>query len=161
MRQENESTSHHGEESCQKSGKLFGKISLITETDSGIGRPVAIAFAREDADIAIAYYTEDKDSETTVEWAQKTGRRAIRFPRSYRLQSHYNEIIKRTVDEFGQPDILVNNAACQKSVTEFSEINEEEPDTTFRTNFNGTFFLCQAALSHLNSGASVIKHKLD
>lgn len=146
----------HGEKSYRGSGKLSGKVALITGADSGIGRAVAIAFAREGADIAIAYYTEDKDAQTTAEWVEKAGRRAILLPGDIQLQSHCNEIIKRTIDAFGQLDILVNNAAHQKSVTDISEINEEELDTTFRTNFYGLFFLCQAALPYLSSGASII-----
>lgn len=146
----------HGEKSYQGSGKLSGKVALITGADSGIGRAVAIAFAREGANIAIAYYTEDKDAQTTAEWVEKAGCRAILLPGDIRQQSHCNEVIKRTLDAFGQLDILVNNAAHQKSVTDISEIDEEELDTTFRTNFYGMFFLCQAALPYLNSGASII-----
>lgn len=146
----------HGEESYHGSGKLSGKVALITGADSGIGRAVAIAFAREGADIAIAYYTEDEDAQSTAEWVQKAGRRAILLPGDIRLQAHCNDIIKRTLDAFGQLDILVNNAAHQKSVTDISEIDEEELDATFRTNFYGMFFLCQAALPYLNSGASII-----
>lgn len=149
-------TPDHGEESYRGSGKLSGKTSLITGADSGIGRAVAIAFAREGADIAIAYFTEEKDAQTTADWVQKAGRRAILLPGDIQLRSHCNEIIKRTIDEFGQLDILVNNAAHQKSVTDLSEIDEKELDTTFRTNFYGMFFLCQAALPHLQSGASII-----
>ncbi|GEN64554.1 NAD(P)-dependent oxidoreductase [Acetobacter oeni] len=146
----------HGEESYRGSGKLSGKIALITGADSGIGRAVAIAFAREGADIAIAYFTEDKDAQTTADWVKKAGRRAILIPGDIQLRSHCNEIIKRTIEEFGQLDILVNNAAHQKSVTDLSEIDEKELDTTFRTNFYSMFFLCQAALPHLQSGASII-----
>ncbi|GAB31364.1 NAD(P)-dependent oxidoreductase [Acetobacter pasteurianus] len=146
----------HGEKSYQGSGKLSGKVALITGADSGIGRSVAIAFAREGADIAIAYYTEDNDAQTTADWVEKAGRRAILLPGDIRQRSHCNEIIKRTIDAFGQLDILVNNAAHQKSVTDISEIDEEELDTTFRTNFYGMFFLCQAALPYLSSGSSII-----
>lgn len=146
----------HGEKSYQGSGKLSGKVALITGADSGIGRAVAIAFAREGADIAIAYYTEDNDAQTTADWVEKAGRRAILLPGDIRQRSHCNEIIKRTIDAFGQLDILVNNAAHQKSVTDIAEIDEEELDTTFRTNFYGMFFLCQAALPYLSSGSSII-----
>lgn len=146
----------HGEESYRGSGKLSGKVALITGADSGIGRAVAIAFAREGADIAIAYYTEDKDAQTTAEWVEKAGRRAILLPGDIRLRSHCNDIIKRTIDAFGNLNILVNNAAHQKSIKDLSEIDEEELDTTFRTNFYGMFFLCQAALPYLSSGASII-----
>ncbi|MCE0744667.1 glucose 1-dehydrogenase [Acetobacter sicerae] len=149
-------TPDHGEDSYRGSGKLSGKTALITGADSGIGRAVAIAFAREGADIAIAYFTEEKDAQTTANWVQKAGRRAILLPGDIQLRSHCNKIIKRTIDEFGQLDILVNNAAHQKSVTDLSEIDEKELDTTFRTNFYGMFFLCQAALPHLQSGASII-----
>lgn len=146
----------HGEESYRGSGKLSGKVALITGADSGIGRAVAIAFAREGADIAIAYYTEDKDAQTTAEWVEKAGRRVILLPGDIRLRSHCNDIIKRTIDAFGNLNILVNNAAHQKSIKDLSEIDEEELDTTFRTNFYGMFFLCQAALPYLSSGASII-----
>lgn len=146
----------HGEKSYQGSGKLSGKVALITGADSGIGRAVAIAFAREGADIAIAYYTEDNDAQTTADWVEKAGRRAILLPGDIRQRSHCNEIIKRTIDAFGQLDILVNNAAHQKSVIDILEIDEEELETTFRTNFYGMFFLCQAALPYLSSGSSII-----
>ena len=146
----------HGEESYRGSGKLSGKVALITGADSGIGRAVAIAFAHEGADIAIAYYTEDKDAQTTAEWVEKAGRRAILLPGDIRFRSHCNDIIKRTIDAFGNLNILVNNAAHQKSIKDLSEIDEEELDTTFRTNFYGMFFLCQAALPYLSSGASII-----
>ncbi|WP_291363180.1 glucose 1-dehydrogenase [Acetobacter sp. UBA5411] len=149
-------TPDHGEESYRGSNKLSGKVALITGADSGIGRAVAIAFAREGADIAIAYYTEDKDAKTTADWVQQAGRRALLIPGDIQQQSHCNEIIQKTIDEFGRLDILVNNAAHQKSVNNISEIDEKELDTTFRTNFYSMFFLCQAALPHLQSGASII-----
>jgi len=146
----------HGEESYKGSGKLQDKVALITGGDSGIGRAVAIAYAREGADIVIAYLSEDKDAEDTAEWVRKAGRKALVIAGDISDEAHCRSLIERTVKEFGRLDILVNNAAFQRTYATIEDISSEEWDTTFRTNIYAPFFLCKAAVPHLKPGASII-----
>lgn len=146
----------HGEKSYKGSGKLEGKVALITGADSGIGRAVAIAFAREGADIVISYLSEDEDAQETASWVKKAGRQAIVVPGDITSESHCNAIVEQTVRELGGIDILVNNAAFQRTYSSISEITADDWDETFRTNIYAPFFLSKAAIPHMKPGASII-----
>lgn len=146
----------HGETTYKGSGRLAGKRALITGADSGIGRAVAIAFAREGADIAIAYYNEHDDARETASWVQQAGRKTVLLPGDVADRQHCLTLIQRTVDAFGGIDILVNNAAHQKSIEKLDDIDEAEWDTTFRTNIYSMFFLSQAAVPHMKPGAAIV-----
>jgi NAD(P)-dependent dehydrogenase (short-subunit alcohol dehydrogenase family) len=146
----------HGEQSYRGHGRLKGRVALITGSDSGIGRAVALAFAREGADVAIAYLNEHDDAQQTQRIVQDAGQRAILLPGDVADESHCTSLVRRTVDELGRLDILVNNAAFQMSRNSIQEIATEEFDRTFRTNVYAMFWLSKAALPHMNSGASII-----
>jgi NAD(P)-dependent dehydrogenase (short-subunit alcohol dehydrogenase family) len=146
----------HGEESYIGSGRLSGKKAIITGGDSGIGRAVAIAFAREGADVLIAYLNEHEDARDTADWIEKAGRKAITISGDIREEQHCNTIIEKALSELGGVDILVNNAAFQMSRDSLQEISTDEFDQTFRTNVYAMFYLCRAAEPHLKPGSSVI-----
>jgi NAD(P)-dependent dehydrogenase (short-subunit alcohol dehydrogenase family) len=146
----------HGEHSYRGSGKLQGKKALITGADSGIGRAVAIAFAREGADVLIAYYNEHEDAEETARWVEKAGHRAILAPGDVKDEAHCAKLIERAVSELGGLDILVNNAAHQRSFGAIEDISTEEWDVTFRTNIYSMFYMCRAAVRHLKPGSAII-----
>jgi len=146
----------HGEHSYRGSGKLQGKKALITGADSGIGRAVAIAFAREGADVLIAYYNEHEDAEETARWVEKAGRRAILAPGDVKDEAHCAKLIERAANELGGLDILVNNAAHQRSFRSIEDISAEEWDVTFRTNIYSMFYMCRAAVRHLKPGSAII-----
>jgi NAD(P)-dependent dehydrogenase (short-subunit alcohol dehydrogenase family) len=146
----------HGEESYQGSGKLRDRVALITGADSGIGRAVAIAFAREGADILVAYLNEHEDAEETVRWVEKAGRKAVAAPGDVADPAHCRALVERAVESFGKLDILVNNAAMQRSYDKLEEISVEDWDRTFRTNIHSMFYLAQAAVPHLREGAAII-----
>jgi NAD(P)-dependent dehydrogenase (short-subunit alcohol dehydrogenase family) len=146
----------HGEHSYKGSGRLQGKVSLITGGDSGIGRAVAIAFAREGADVVIAYLDEHEDAAETARWVEDAGRRALVISGDITDAKHCASLIARTVHEFGKIDILVNNAAMQRTHGEIDEISDEEWDKTFRTNIYAIFYLCRAALKHMVTGGSIV-----
>ena len=147
----------HGEESYAGSGKLAGKAALITGGDSGIGRAVAIAFAREGADVAIAYLPEEqRDAETVGGWIEKAGRRALLLPGDLKEPAHGPEIVARTARTFGRLDVLVNNGAFQQPNQGLESIEDAVFEEHFRTNVFGPFYVTKAALAHLKPGASVI-----
>ncbi|MEX2615501.1 MAG: glucose 1-dehydrogenase [Alphaproteobacteria bacterium] len=146
----------HGEESYQGSGKLKDCAAIITGADSGIGRAVAIAYAREGADVLVAYYSEDEDAEETKKWVEKAGRRAVLVKCDIKEESQCKSIVTRALDEFGKVDILVNNAAHQATFDSIEDITAEEWDITLRTNLSGMFFLCKAAIPHMKPGSSII-----
>ena len=146
----------HGEQSYKGFGRLAGRAAVITGADSGIGRAVAIAFAREGADVLISYLNEEDDAEETAHWVRQAGRRSVLMSGDISEQGHCREIIQRAVTEFGRLDILVNNAAMQRTHEDISEISAEEWDKTFRTNIYAQFYLCQAAIPHMKPGASII-----
>lgn len=148
----------HGEESYRGSGKLRGQVAVITGGDSGIGRAVAIAFAREGADIAIGYLAEkeEKDARETARWVEEAGRRCIRQRFNVQDPKACTTFVKKVVREFGGIDILANNAAYQKEQKSILDITIEQLDSTFRTNIYGYFFMVQAALPHMKRGAAII-----
>ncbi|WP_173238123.1 MULTISPECIES: SDR family oxidoreductase [Sinorhizobium/Ensifer group] len=146
----------HGEKSYKGDGKLTGKVALITGADSGIGKAVAIAFAREGADIVISYLNEDDDAHDTAKWIEEAGRKALVVPGDIKNEAHCKELVQRAVDELGGIDILVNNAAFQRTYGDIAEITAEEWDETFRTNIYAPFFLSKAAAPHMKPGSSII-----
>jgi NAD(P)-dependent dehydrogenase (short-subunit alcohol dehydrogenase family) len=146
----------HGEDSYVGSGKLKGKIALITGADSGIGRAVAIAFAREGADIVIAYLNEDEDAQSTAALVEGAGRKCLVVPGDITSEQHCRALVQQAVDELGGIDILVNNAAFQRTYAELGDISSDEWDTTLKTNIYAPFYLCKAAVPHMKPGSSII-----
>ncbi|MDB5793139.1 MAG: NAD(P)-dependent oxidoreductase [Massilia sp.] len=146
----------HGETSYQGSSKLAGKATIITGGDSGIGRAVAIAFAREGADVLIAYLNEHEDARETARLVEAAGRRAILMPGDLAEPAHCRAIVERAVQEFGRIDVLVNNAAFQMSHDSIEEIPDEEWDYTFAVNISAMFHTCKAAVKHMAPGSSII-----
>ena len=146
----------HGEESYRGSGRLEGKKAIITGGDSGIGRAVAIAFAREGADVLISYLNEDDDAQDTASWVEKSGRKAVLVPGDIGSAQHCRSIVDKAVEEFGRIDILVNNAAHQMTFEEITDIPDEEWDRTFRTNIHSMFYLTKAAVPHMIEGSVII-----
>jgi NAD(P)-dependent dehydrogenase (short-subunit alcohol dehydrogenase family) len=146
----------HGETSYRGSGKLKGRKALITGGDSGIGRAVAIAFAREGADVLISYLNEDQDARETARFVEEAGQKAVIVPGDIQDEAHCKQLIQRAVSELGGLDILVNNAAFQMSHESLQDISSEELDRTFRTNIFAMFYLCKAAEEHLKPGSTVV-----
>ena len=146
----------YGEESYKGSGRLAGKAALITGGDSGIGRAVALAFAREGANVLISYLDEHEDAEEAASWVEKAGKRAVLVPGDVSQEEHCKELVARTVKEFGKIDILVNNAAFQATHESIEEISAEEWDHTFRTNIYAYFYLAKAAVGQMQPGGSII-----
>ena len=146
----------HGEETYKGSGKLQGRKAIITGGDSGIGRAVAIAFAREGADVVISYLNEDQDAAETARYVEEAGRKAVLIPGDISREEHCRTIINRAVEELGGIDILVNNAAYQMTHDSLQEITAEELDYTFKTNIYAMFYLCKAAEPHLKPGSTVV-----
>ncbi len=146
----------HGEESYRGNGRLLDRAAIITGGDSGIGRAVAIAFAREGADVLIAYLSEHDDARETASWVEKAGRKAVTVAGDVSDQAHCRNLIDRAVKEFGRLDILVNNAAMQRSYDDIADISAEEWDRTFRTNIYSMFYLSQAAVPHMRPGSAIV-----
>ncbi len=146
----------HGEKSYVGSGKLEGKVALITGADSGIGRAVAIAYAREGADIVLSYLNEHDDAQSTAAWIEKAGRKVVVVAGDIRDEAHCNELVETAVSQLGGLDILVNNAAFQRTYDDIGDITADEWDATFRTNIYAPFFLSKAAVPHLKPGSSII-----
>jgi len=141
----------------QAAGKLKGKVAIITGGDSGIGRAVAIAFAKEGANVAIAYLVEEEvDAQETKRLAEQFGSTCLTIPSDVRSKASCQDIVDKTVAQFGQLDILVNNAAYQHIVENIEDITEEQLVRTFHTNILGYFFMVQTAMPHLKEGASII-----
>lgn len=145
-----------GEDSYVGHGRLVGRRALITGADSGIGRAVAIAFAREGADVAISYLSEDADAESTAELVTAAGRRALLLSGDLADPEHCRSLVSRTVSELGGIDIVVNNAAYQMSHDTLEEVSDEEWDHTLATNVSAMFHIIKAALPHLGEGSSII-----
>lgn len=146
----------HGEESYKGSGKLEGLKAIITGGDSGIGRAVAIAYAREGADVLISYIEEDEDAQDTARWVEKAGRKAVLVRGDIQSADHCREIVDTAVRELGGVDILVNNAAHQATFDDITEIPDEEWELTFRVNIHAMFYLTKAAVPHMTNGGSII-----
>jgi NAD(P)-dependent dehydrogenase (short-subunit alcohol dehydrogenase family) len=145
-----------GEETYRGSGKLTGKAAVITGGDSGIGRAVAIAFAREGADVLISYLSEDVDARDTADYVEKAGQKAVLVRGDISDAQHCRDIIAKAVEEFGKVDILVSNAAHQMTYESLDEIPDDEWGYTFRTNVEAMFHLCKAAVPHMSAGSSII-----
>jgi len=143
-------------DSYKGSDKLAGKVALITGGDSGIGRAVAVHFAREGADVAIVYLSEDQDARDTQQLIEKEGRKCLLLPGDLREEQFCKDIVERTVSELGGLNILVNNAAEQHEKENLEEITAEQLEKTFRTNIFAYFFVAQAALKHLQKGDAII-----
>jgi NAD(P)-dependent dehydrogenase (short-subunit alcohol dehydrogenase family) len=146
----------HGEESYRGTGRLEGKRALITGGDSGIGRAVAIAFAREGADVLISYLDEHDDARETAHWIEQAGRKAVLVPGDIGAAEHCRELVRRAVAELGGLDILVNNAAEQMTYEDIADIPDEAWDKTFRTNIHAMFYLAKAAVPHLEGHGTII-----
>ena len=146
----------HGEHSYRGCGRLAGRAALITGANSGIGRAVAIAFAREGADVLISYLEEHEDAEETGRWVEQAGRRAILVAGDVKDPAHCRRLVERAVKDFGKLDILVNNAAYQMTHASLEEISDEEWDHTFRTNIHSMFYLSKAAGAHMKPGSAIV-----
>lgn len=146
----------HGEDSYKGSGRLQGKTALITGADSGIGRAVAIAFAREGADVVIGYWQEDGDAQETARWVEQAGRRAITVAGDVADPAHCQELVDTAIAQFGRLDIIVNNAAFQKGADSIDEISVEDWSRHFDVNVHSMFYVVKAAMPHLKAGASII-----
>jgi len=146
----------HGETSYKGSGKLDGKATVITGGDSGIGRAVALAFAREGADVLIAYLNEHDDAKETARLVEEAGRKAVLVPGDIADPAHCRAIVDQAVQAFGRIDVLVNNAAFQMTRESIEDIPDEEWDYTFQVNITAMFHICKAAVKHMKPGSSII-----
>jgi len=146
----------YGEKTYRGSDRLAGKKTIITGADSGIGRAVALAFAREGADVLVSYLSEHEDAEETQALVEAAGRQCILAAGDISEASHCRGIVDQAVKAFGRIDVLVNNAAHQATFTSLEEIPDEEWDLTFRTNIYAMFYLTKAAVPHMRPGGSII-----
>lgn len=147
----------HGEETYQGSGKLEGRKALITGGDSGIGRAVAIAFAREGADVAINYLPEEEeDAKQTAQYVEDAGRKALLIAGDLKDEAFCTSLVEQTAEAFGGLDIVVNNAGKQVYINSIEELTTKELDATFKTNIYAMFWIVKAALKHLPAGATII-----
>ncbi|MBN1092579.1 SDR family oxidoreductase [Blastococcus sp. TML/M2B] len=146
----------HGEETYRGSGRLAGKKAVITGGDSGIGRAVAIAFAREGADVLISYLSEHEDAQDTARYVEQAGQKCVLVPGDLADRAHAKTIIPKAVEEFGRVDVLVNNAAFQMSHDSLDEISDAEWDHTVATNLSAMFTLTKDVLPHMGPGGSII-----
>jgi NAD(P)-dependent dehydrogenase (short-subunit alcohol dehydrogenase family) len=146
----------HGEKSYKGTGRLKGKKAIITGGDSGIGRAIAIAYAREGADILISYLSEDEDAKETARFVAEAGQKAVLVPGDVQDPTHCRTIIEEAVSELGGIDILVNNAAHQATFKEIEDISDEEWELTFRVNIHAMFYLTKAAVLHMKAGSVII-----
>jgi len=146
----------HGEESYRGADRLKGKRAIITGGDSGIGRAVAIAYAREGADMVISYLDEDEDADETKRLVEQAGRKAILVSGDIQDPAHCRQIVETAVKELGGIDILVNNAAHQASFKSIDEISDEEWELTFKVNIHSMFYLTKAAVAHMKPGSAIV-----
>jgi len=146
----------HGEQSYRGSGRLTGKAAVVTGGDSGIGRAVAIAFAREGADVLISYLSEHDDAKDTAKYVEEAGRKCVLVAGDLADRAHAKTIIPKAVEEFGTVDVLVNNAAFQMSHDSLDEVSDDEWDHTLAVNLSAMFTLCKDAIPHMQPGASII-----
>lgn len=147
----------YGEESYRGSGRLEGKVTVVTGGDSGIGRAVAVAFAKEGADVVVAYLEEEtEDAEKTLDVIREVGRKGVGFTGDFSDLSNCEKLVQKTVDEFGRIDVLVNNAALQKNFESLGDITPEDFEEIYRINVVAPFVLIQKAAKHMQPGGSVI-----
>jgi len=146
----------HGETSYVGRGRLEGKAAVITGADSGIGRAVALAYAREGADVFIAYLNEHEDARETARLVEEAGRKAVLFPGDLADKAVCKALVEKAVDAFGRIDILVNNAAFQMSHPSIDEIPDDEWERTFAVNISAMFYICKAAVKHMKPGSAII-----
>ncbi|AHF76083.1 Short-chain dehydrogenase/reductase SDR [Sodalis praecaptivus] len=146
----------HGEDHYRGSGRLAGKKAIITGGDSGIGRAVAIAYAREGADVVIAYLDEHEDAQDTARLVQEAGQQAVLVAGDITDAAHCREIVRQAVQSFGRIDILVNNAAFQQLREAVEDITDDEFDRTMKTNVYAMFHITKAALAHMPKGSAII-----
>lgn len=146
----------HGEASYRGLGRLEGKVALITGADSGIGRAVAIAFAREGADVAFAYYDEHEDAKETLKWIEDARRKGRSLAADLTHTQECRHIVEATVSTFGRIDVLVNNAAFQCAENEFENLSEAQIERTFRSNILAYIHVTQAALPHIPDGGCIV-----
>jgi NAD(P)-dependent dehydrogenase (short-subunit alcohol dehydrogenase family) len=146
----------HGERSYKGSNRLQGKRAIITGGDSGIGRAVAIAFAREGADVVISYLSEDEDAQATAQLVEEAGRKAVLVKGDIQFPEHCRSIVERAASDLGGIDILVNNAAHQATFKSIDEISDDEWELTFKVNIHAMFYLSKAAVKHMKEGGSII-----
>ena len=145
-----------GEHRYLAAGKLKGRAAIITGGDSGIGRAVAVAFAKEGADVVVCYYDEHEDAQATRKLVEAEGRQCVLVAGDIGEESHCNEIVHKAMEAYGRIDILVNNAAEQHVSKRMEDIDTEQLERTFRTNFFGMFLLTRAALPQLQAGAAIV-----
>lgn len=146
----------HGEATYKGSGRLVGKRAIITGGDSGIGRAVAIAYAREGADVLIAYLEEDDDAQETAKFVKEAKRKAVLVRGDIQRSEHCQAIVAQALSELGGIDILVNNAAHQAMFKDIQDITDQEWDLTFRVNIHAMFYLTRAAVPHMKPGSAII-----
>jgi NAD(P)-dependent dehydrogenase (short-subunit alcohol dehydrogenase family) len=146
----------HGEHSYRGSGRLAGKKAVITGADSGIGRAVAIAYAREGADVLIAYLSEDEDAAETKNWVEQAGRKAVLMRGDVQDANHCRSITDKAISELGAINILVNNAAHQASFKSIDDITDKEWELTFRVNLHPMFYLSKASVRYMRPGSVII-----
>jgi NAD(P)-dependent dehydrogenase (short-subunit alcohol dehydrogenase family) len=147
----------YGEDTYRGSGRLEGRAAIIAGGDSGIGRAVALAFAREGADVVISYLAEEEpDAQETAQVVEAAGKKAVKMPGDIGEEAQCQRLIEQTISEFGKIDILVNNAAYQMYREGIQSISAQELEHTYRTNVFSMFYLCKAALPHMQPGSSII-----
>jgi NAD(P)-dependent dehydrogenase (short-subunit alcohol dehydrogenase family) len=146
----------HGEQSYVGTGRLSGLGTIVTGADSGVGKAIAIAFAREGADVLIAYLDADEDAQATVDLVEAAGRKAVAVRGDLRNESHCREVIERARSAFGHVDVLVNNAAVQIRHVTIEDITSDEWEWTLQTNLTSVFFLCRAAVPVMQPGSTII-----
>jgi NAD(P)-dependent dehydrogenase (short-subunit alcohol dehydrogenase family) len=147
----------HGEESYVGKGLLAGRVALITGGDSGIGRAVAIAYAREGADVAISYLADEQvDADETKAWVEKAGQRCLQLPGDIRDRDHCASLVERTVAEFGSIDVLVNNAAAQTMNEDLDSIDDDEMQAAFAANVFAMIRIAKAAAPHMKPGSAIV-----
>jgi NAD(P)-dependent dehydrogenase (short-subunit alcohol dehydrogenase family) len=146
----------HGEETYVGTGRMKDRVAIVTGGDSGIGRAVALAFAREGADVVCSYWKEDDDAAETRRLVEDAGRRCLTVAGDVGDREHCRAIVARTVDELGRLDVLVNNAAYQMAYDSFLDIPPDEIDFVFRTNVIAMFHLCQAAVPRMGPGSTIV-----
>lgn len=146
----------YGEDSYVGSNRLEGKVALITGADSGIGRAVALAFAREGADVVVSYLNEDEDARETQRLVEDAGRRCLLVPGDISKAQNCRALVQKAVQTFERIDVLVNNAAHQMTFESIEDISDEEWDKTFATNISSMFYITKAAVPHMKAGSSII-----